>query len=582
MSVVETLARGLRGLSISGISSTGSIRDFERIGFVDPVSSSGLRITARNALGYAPWWRAINLVASDMAKLGVHIFKRLPDQGPDARERDRKHAAYRLLRTRPNAMMSSYTMIQVVEAHRRTIGNGYIWVRRDGDKLPIELIPLRPRQMQLIRLENGTFIYRYSIDGAGDMIDLRPEDVIHVKGLGDDGLTGFDVVELGRNTLGLGMATEMYGSKFFANNATPTVIFEHPGVKSMAISDEAAKNILNSWNEQFRGVEQSHKAAVLAEGMTARAMSISGRDAQLVQTRQHQLVETANLALVPPHKVGSVISRTYGTISEEQQSYLNESLDGPMVCWELELGEKLLSEPEKKADSHFVAFNRAALVRADLPIRYAAYNGAIAAGWMLKNEARAKEDMNPIEGLDDKPDPPPMPVPPPIDDDGDQDQDADVDDDQDQDVDDRAGNLQLAHLRIIVGVVERMAKRAGVQAQSAAKASAKVEKCGAIFFTWLDGVEGERPFADQGPLGGCGRLLDDMLHDPCRAYGLAMKRNGDTLRQQVTAGCSGAWHKRFLEATDAKPEQFAAAVKRAATAIERDAAALAASLIGRL
>lgn len=574
MGIVDTLARGFRGLSISGITTTAGIRDFEQLGLVGPEATSGVRVNADTALEYAPLWRGINLLSRDIAKLPAQVFKRV---GEDGRERDRKHAAHKLLNRRPNPMMSPMIAIQTIQANAVLHQNGFAFVVRDAAAQPTRLIPLPTPWVELER-EDGVFTYWFNVNGEGERVPIAPENMIHVKGLTLDGLWGISLIQKARNSIGLGMGAEEYGARFFGNDATPHVVLEHPGVKAAAISDQAAQNIVTSWDNKQRGLERAHRTTVLGEGMTARVLGISGRDAQLVQTRQFELIQVANWVGVPPHKLGSTISRSFASIEQENLSYLSESIDPWLVVWEQELTDKLLTEAEKENDTHFIEFNRGALVRADIATRAGVHSLALAGKpWKRVNEVRKDENMPPDDELDamatKPPEPPPM-IPPPVDDDGDQDEDADVDDDQD--TDDRAGDLQLTHLRIIVGVVERMAKRVGVGARTASKSCMKEQPHGRTFIEWFDGG------CTQLPMGACGRLLADMLHDPCRAYGLAMKQNSDNLRQQITAGCVGDWHKRFLQATDAQPEQFAEAVKRAAESIERDAAALAASLIGRL
>ncbi len=419
-----------------------------------------------------------------------------------------------------------------------------------------------PSKVKMTRDPDGRFWYRHAdIEDA-----MRPEDVIHVKGLCDDGLTGINLIDKARHSLGLGMAAEKYGAKFFSNNARPAVILQSDN----KLSDKAVANLKTSWANQAQGLDNSHRTMVLEEGITAKILGISGREAQLIQTRQHEIIQTANWVGTPPHKLGATVTRSYASLEQEQKSYLDESLDGWLVAWEQELTDKLLTEAQNRGDTHFIEFNRNALVRADMTARFAGYASAIAARWMLKNEARAKENMNPIEGLDDEPDPV---EPAPDDDEADEDLDDPADDDdKDEAAADLKADLRQTHLRMIVEVVQRMAKRVGVGAQSAAKASLKAGDTGDLFFEWLDG-DGDRGLKT------AGRVFADLLRDPVRAFALHDVTDAAAMLSRIVGGCVDEWRADFLAASDVKVEDFQLEVGRTALSIERDAAALAAALI---
>lgn len=530
-------------------------------------SHSGIRVTPKTALEYAPLWRGVNLLSRDVAKLGCHIFGRLPDLGENARQRDTKHPAYRLLRTRPNDMMSAFMFFQTVQAHAIIHGNGYALVSRDGGGRPIELIPMVPPKVTMARDPDGRFFYRHEdIEEA-----LRPEDVIHIKGLSDDGLTGLNLIDKARNSMGLGLAAEKYGNKFFANNARPAVILEHP---THFKDDRAIARLKTSWANMAKGLDNAHGTAVLEDGITARILGISGRDAQLIQTRQFEIIQVANWVGVPPHKLGATVTRSYSSLEQENRSYLDESLDAWLVAWEQELTDKLLTEAQKRGDTHFIEFNRNALVRADMPARFAGYASAIEKGWMSPNEARARENMNPVEGLDEFVPVGGPPEEPPAEEDEEDDGDTETDGDDDKDEADRDADIDIdlrqTHLRMIVEVVQRMAKRVGVGAQSAARASLKSGVIGAAYFDWLDDGDG---------LENTARVFADLLRDPVRAFVLHDATDEVETLVRIVDGCVNEWRETFLKAANAKPDDFQLEVGRAALATERDAAALAAALI---
>ena len=461
-------------------------------------STSGIRITHKTALTYAAVWRGINLISRDVAKIPLVVYRRLPEGG---KERDRKHPAFRLLRRKPNSEMKAFDLKQILMAHALLQGNGYAYIFRRQDGTPESLIPLDPIETFPIR-ENGKLWYltRVSIPIAGpapasgaaplpgketgERRKLRPEDVLHIKGLGYDGLVGYDVITIARETLGLGLAIRKYGSVFFKNHAIPGVILEHP----LAIKPEAQANILKGWRRLVTGLDRAHSTMVLAEGMKAHVLAIDARKAQLKEMREFELREVANILGVPPHKLGDPTRTAFASLEQENQSYLNEALDGWLSQWEEECTDKLLTEQQKREDTHFCEFIREALVRADLATRTQSWNSRVLAGWVTRDEARDAENMNPLpdgigkitmrpanmvleDGEDEEPLPPAQPVPPPSPSD-------DNSDDEDDDKD-RSAQLLAAHREMVESIARRFHKRIAFQA---VRAAGKPDR----FVTWID------------------------------------------------------------------------------------------------
>lgn len=353
-------------------------------------SNAGVAVNYDTALGYSPWWRGVSLISRDVAKLPLAIYKR----NGDGKDRDTAHPAYRLLRYKPNAEMTAFVFRQTLQAHALNEGNGYAYIFRNGGGVPVELVPLKPDDVLPVR-ENGKLWYVLNVKGEQRKID--PSNILHIKGLGFDGLCGYSLWQKARHSLGLGIASEQFGSRYFSNGAEPRAVIEHPA----KLSPQAATNLRSSWNAMHQGIENSHKIAILEEGMKINAFSNNARDAQLLETRQFQIREVANWLGVPPHKLGDTTRTAFASLEQENQSYLDDAVDPWLVNWEEECREKLLSEEEKSADSHVVEFVRNALVRADLTARANYYRTALGGRpWMTQNEVRGRENLNPMEGGD--------------------------------------------------------------------------------------------------------------------------------------------------------------------------------------
>lgn len=355
-------------------------------------SDAGITVNRNSALTYSAIWRGVTLKSGDVGKLPLCVYKVVGD----GKEKDFDHPAYRLLHDEPNSEMTAFVFKQTLEAHRILQGNGYAYIARKGNGDPAELIPLDPEHTWIVR-ESGKLAYmtEYQIlNGAWERRRIPAADMLHIKGLGYNGLTGYVMTEYGANSIGLGMAAQRYGSKFLANNARPSAVIEVTG----NMSAEAQRTFLTQWETMHQGIESSHKTAILTNGAKLNPFSINAKDSQLLETREFEIREISNWIGVPPHKLGDKSRSAYNTLEQENQSYLDDSLDPSLVTWEQECRKKLLTEKEKRTRSRSVEFVRQALVRADLPARYSAYAIAITNGIMNSNEARALENMNPREG----------------------------------------------------------------------------------------------------------------------------------------------------------------------------------------
>lgn len=356
-------------------------------------TKTGVRVTRETALTYAAVWAATVHISRDVAKLPLFVYRNT-DSG---KERATDHAAFSLLRHKPNNEMTSYVFRQTLQAHALLQGNGYAHIDRAGNGRPIQLIPLDPAKVTPVRV-GGVLWYVVKINGEDRR--LPPEDVLHIKGLGYDGLQGYSVIAKAAESLSLGMAARDYGARYFSNNARPDVIFEYPG----QLSDVAKKNLRESWASIHQGLDNAHKAAILEEGMKCTPVTINARDSQMIEQRTFENRDVANWFGIPPHFLGDTTRTAFASLEQENQSYLDRTLDGWLVNWEEELREKLLTEREKEADSHFIEFLRQALVRADLKTRAEYYSKALAGlPWMTIDEVRSAETMNALgDGQGDK------------------------------------------------------------------------------------------------------------------------------------------------------------------------------------
>jgi len=351
------------------------------------ISDSGQKIDRKTAMKYSPVWRAVMLVSSTVGKIPCRIYARTKS----GKDRSFSHPSYSLLRYKPNSEQTSFNFFQTIMGHVLLFpGNAYAYIARDGSARPTELIPLDPRNCCPVR-KNGELSYVYNSPSGGDMRRLSPEDVLHFKGLGYDGLVGYSVLEYARNSIGMGLGAQKYSNKFFANNAEARVVLEYPDW----IKPEQVKQIKTGWDSMHKGLDKAHSTAVLQGGMKANVISLSARDSQLIEALKWSVVDIANWFGVPPHKLGDSSRTGYNSLEQENQSFLDDTIDPWFVMIEQECRDKLLTEEEKATDSRIIEFDRSVLVRADIKSRAIYYRQALSGyPWMTPDEVRQRENLN--------------------------------------------------------------------------------------------------------------------------------------------------------------------------------------------
>lgn len=210
--------------------------------------------------------------------------------------------------------------------------------------------------------------------------------MLHIPGLGFDGLIGYSPIAMAKNAIGMSLATEEYGASFFANGANPGGVLEHPGV----IKD--IQRVKDSWNTAYQGSGNAHKVAVLEEGMKFQAIGIPPEEAQFLETRKFQIDEIARIFRVPPHMVGDLEKSSFSNIEQQSLEFVKYTLDPWIVRWEQSLQQSMLLPSEKA--SLMIRFNLDGLLRGDYQSRMQGYSVGIQNGFYSVNDVRQLEDMN--------------------------------------------------------------------------------------------------------------------------------------------------------------------------------------------
>ena len=345
-------------------------------------SSSGKAVNEKTALQTTAVYACVRILAETIASLPFHTYR----YTLNGKEKAIEHPIYYLLHSEPNPEMTSFVFRETLMSHLLLWGNAYAQIIRDGRGRVLGLYPLLPNKVIVNRNQHGELVYQYEKDGQTYF--LRSYEVLHIPGLGFDGLIGYSPIAMAKNAIGMAIATEEYGAKFFANGANPGGVLEHPGV----VKDPA--RIRESWNAVYQGSSNAHRVAVLEEGMKFQSIGIPPEQAQFLETRKFQINEIARIFRIPPHMIGDLEKSSFSNIEQQSLEFVMYTLDPWVVRWEQAIQRALFTENEKR--QYFVKFNVDGLLRGDYQSRMNGYAVGRQNGWLSANDIRELENLNRI------------------------------------------------------------------------------------------------------------------------------------------------------------------------------------------
>ena len=354
-------------------------------------STSGKTVNEFTAMQTTAVYACVRILAETLAALPLQMYR----YTPGGKERVYDHPLYHLLHDEPNPEMTSFIFRETLMSHLLIWGNAYAQIIRDRLGRVQGLYPLRPDKMSVCRDDRGRIFYLYTKTSDENpnikpygQVPLRKDEVLHIPGLGFDGLVGYSPIAMARNAVGMTMACEEYGASFFANGASPSGVLEHPGV----LKDPA--KVRDSWNAVYQGSANAHKVAVLEEGMKYQQIGIPPEEAQFLETRKFQLNEIARLYRIPPHMIGDLEKSSFNNIEQQSMEFVKYTLDPWVIRWEQAMQKALFLPEEKK--QYFLKFNVNGLMRGDYESRMTGYSIGRQNGWLSANDIREMEDMNPV------------------------------------------------------------------------------------------------------------------------------------------------------------------------------------------
>lgn len=358
-------------------------------------SSTGISVTPETALKCSAVYACVNVLAQSVAQIPLILYKRTYKNRREGRERATGHHLYSIIHSKPNSFMTSFAWREMLTGHNGLRGNSYSFISRNARGEVLELIPFNPDAVK-VKCENLMTGISYEVQqSTGSPRPYGRDKVFHLMGMTLNGYEGVSPLRYARETIGLSLATEKYGAQLFKNGAKMGGILMYPGKFKQA---ETGRTVAQSFDDATSG-ENSHKTALLEEGMKWEKVSMTADDAQFLETRKFQIPEIARFYRMPLHKIQELERATFSNIEQQALEFVIDTLGPWLVRWEQSINTQLLSERDQQ--EYYCEFLVDGLLRGDIKSRYEAHSRAILAGFLNRNEVRAMENRDPVDGLDE-------------------------------------------------------------------------------------------------------------------------------------------------------------------------------------
>lgn len=352
---------------------------------------TGINLTEQRALTHSAVFACVHVLAQTLAMLPLNVYRTLPNGG---KSRAHDHPLNRILHDVPNPEMNSFLFRETLQGHLGLWGNAYAEIQRNRYGDIVALWPLRPDRTKPFR-DPETKEIKYSVSFSdGTTVALPYHLVLHIPAFGFDGLIGYNPIDIAAQSIGLGLASEEFGARFYGNGATVGGVLEHPG----DLGPDGRKNVRESFEEMHKGLSNSHRLMILEEGMTYKQIGIPPQTAQFLETRQFQTSEIARFYHMPAHMIGDLTRSTNNNIETQSGEFVKYTMMPWIVRWEQTMNMRLLTELEQTLRSMFTKFNVMGLLRGDSKARAEFYHTGRLDGWLNADMILELEDMNPIGG----------------------------------------------------------------------------------------------------------------------------------------------------------------------------------------
>ena len=354
----------------------------------DGLGESGESVNLRTTLGITAYWCGIAAIAGAIASSPISVVRHTRE---GKQETLYDHPLHKLLARKPNPFMDTFMWKELLIVYLLTSGNSYNVIVTDQAGLPVELIPLDSQKTR-IKPNSGRTDFSYLSNVNGKSVEYSRDRILHIRGMGTDGLYGLSPIRVFANSLGLSISTEKYGARFFRNSGRPSGVL----TTEQALDELDIGRMKKSW-ELSNANEQAQGTAVLWGGMNYEPISLPPEEAQFLETRVHSVRDVARILNIPATKLRDTEHATYSNVEQESINFVSDTVEPWATRIESAMNAILLPDE----DDVFVRFDLDRLLAGDRFTRYRAYAVAINSGFMLRNEAREMEQWETIDKLDD-------------------------------------------------------------------------------------------------------------------------------------------------------------------------------------
>ncbi|MEG2289926.1 MAG: phage portal protein [Clostridium sp.] len=352
-------------------------------------SKSGIAVTEENSMKLSAVYACVRILSESIASLPLKIYK----CGPDGSKKVAyEHPLYTVLHDISNYNQSSFEFRETIIAHLNLWGNAYVKKILDKTGRVVELEPIEPWKVRVYKDETRPkeFQLQYAVNTKEGYKIYFKDEILHIKGLSFNGKDGLSPIAYARESIGLGLAAERFGSQYFGEGTNLGGTLESP----TALSDAAYERLKSDLLAKRQGLDNAHSVMILEEGLKYAKTIIPPEDSQFIETRKFQLNEIARIFRVPPHMIADLDKATFSNIEHQGIGFVVHTLRPWLVRIEQAIFMQLLTEEERK--TYFVEFNVDGLLRGDFKTRQEGYAIGRQNGWLNANDIRKLENMDPI------------------------------------------------------------------------------------------------------------------------------------------------------------------------------------------
>jgi len=364
-------------------------RQWQPLGFVSQVTSSGIRVNPHNALTLSAYYDGIRIISEDIAKLPLRTFRKLKR----GREPAPDHPVYSLLKRSPNENMASMSFRESMTANAISWGGGFALITRNGRGVPQRLDIVHPSRVKVDIDDRGRTFYEVGLDRNKTSIEtiiVLQTNMFHLHGVSDDGVNGYSVARLGAESLGRAIAQDRFSASFFRSGSSPKGALRF--AKKFRDAEELER-LRTQWQETYSGESGWHKPIILEQGAEWQQITIPPEDAQMIESQNFSVNEVARWLRIAPHKLAQLTEATFSNIEQQNLDHINDTLMPWIQRWEEEIERKLFIGEE---DEFFARHNLDELLRGDSAARSKFFREMFNIGVMSQNDIREQNDMNPI------------------------------------------------------------------------------------------------------------------------------------------------------------------------------------------